>query len=182
MKKSYFSLYDISVLSLLGALTFVLQTVLRLPLQIPGHAGIYLVVPIIVGVGILEKPGSATYIGLIFGLLSAFFGSSNADVFSFFRYFAMGLTIDLVSLAFRNHLNVLLVGFIIGASGNLAKMVVNYYIDTTLGIPAAFIVIGLGLTSLFHLAFGGIGGIVAAATLDGLYKAGVIKKHDPAPD
>jgi hypothetical protein len=74
MRKAYFSLYEIAVLSLLGALVFILRTALRMPLRIPGHTGIFWVVPVILGVGIVRKLGAGSYVGLISGLLASFFG------------------------------------------------------------------------------------------------------------
>ena len=44
VKKPYFSLYKIALLSLCAALVFVMNTTFTLPLTIPGHTGIYWVV------------------------------------------------------------------------------------------------------------------------------------------
>ena len=55
-KKPYFSLHEIALLSLCAALIVVLNTTFTLPLNIPGHTGIYWVVPVIIGVGIVKKP------------------------------------------------------------------------------------------------------------------------------
>jgi len=73
-KKPYFSLYEIALLSLCAALVFVMNTAFTLPLSIPGHTGIYWVVPVIIGVGIVKKPGAGTYIGFISGILATLFG------------------------------------------------------------------------------------------------------------
>jgi uncharacterized membrane protein len=95
MRKAYFSLYEIAVLSLLGALVFILRTVLRIPLHIPGHTGIFWVVPVIMGVAIVRKFGAGTYIGFISGTLASFFGLGGFHIFDLFKYLIMGMTIDL---------------------------------------------------------------------------------------
>jgi hypothetical protein len=182
MRKFYFSLYELTLLSLLGALTAVMQVTLRLPLHIPGHTGIYLVIPIILGAGIVKKPGAAAYVGLIFGILSSFSGTGNSDVSVLFRYLAMGIGIDIAALLFRGHLDNIFVGLILGAVGNLSKMIVMYYIDTLLGIPQNILIIGIGTAAIFHLTFGGLGGIISAALLNRLYRTGVIRKNEPDTD
>jgi ABC-type thiamin/hydroxymethylpyrimidine transport system permease subunit len=177
IKKPYFSLYEIALLSLCSALIVVLNTSLSIPFKIPGHSGIYWVVPVIIGVGIVKKPGAGTYIGLISGILATLFGFNTLHIFNVFIYLAMGMMIDLSGLLFFYRLDHPAVGFIAGAAGNLAKMVVNYALQTFLGIPAVFILIGIGTASITHFIFGGIGGIIAALVLSRLLKAGVIS-HD----
>jgi len=179
IKKPYFSLYEIALLSLCAALIVVLNTALSIPLKIPGHTGIYWVVPVIIGVGIVKKPGAGTYIGFISGILATLFGLNTLHIFNLFIYLAMGMIIDLSGFLFFYRLDHPAAGFIAGAAGNLAKMVVNYALQTFLGIPAVFILIGIGTASITHFIFGGIGGIIAALVLGRLLKAGVISRDDP---
>lgn len=178
MKKPYFSLQEIALLSLCSALIVVLNTTFSLPLHIPGHTGIYWVVPVIIGVGIVKKPGAGTYIGLISGILATLFGVNTLHVFNLFIYLALGGVIDLLGLLFFYRLDHPAAGFIAGAAGNLAKMVVNYALQTFLGIPAAFIIIGIGTASITHFIFGGLGGVIAAVILARLVRAGVIPRED----
>jgi hypothetical protein len=176
IKKPYFSLQEIALLSLCAALIVVLNTTFTLPLKIPGHTGIYWVVPVIIGVGIVKKPGAGTFIGLISGILATLFGLNTLHIFNLFIYLALGGIIDILGFLFFYRLDHPAAGFIAGAAGNLAKMVVNFSLQTFLGIPAAFIVIGIGTASITHFIFGGVGGLVAALVLARLLKAGVITR------
>ncbi len=179
MKKRYFSIYEITVMSLLGALTAVLQVALRIPMGVAGHTGIYLVIPIIIGVAIVRKPGAGTYIGLIFGLISAFYGGGdNPDYAVFFRYFAMGFSVDVLAIPFKGHLDNPFVGIILGMASNVSKLIVMFVIDTLIGMPMGFLVLGLGTVSVLHMIFGAIGGLLSALVLKRLYKGGVIRKQD----
>jgi hypothetical protein len=177
LEKHYFSLYEIALMSLCGALVVALKTVFSIPLHLPGNSGVFWVVPVIIGAGIVRKPGSGSYIGLVSGILASLFGLDALHVLDVFKYFAMGAMVDVVGLVFLQRFDHPAVGFIAGAAGNLAKMVVNYAVQTLLGIPAAFILIGMGIASVTHFTFGGIGGILAALVLARLLKAGVIA-HD----
>ncbi|MCD1293451.1 cobalt ABC transporter permease [Methanocella sp. CWC-04] len=178
MRKTYFSLYELTILSLLGALVFILRVYLRVPMHIPGKSGLFWVIPIILGVAIVSRPGSGTYIGFISGVLAAFLGMGDSGIFDFFKYLTMGITIDVLGQVFKGHLTNPIVGIMLGAAGNLSKMVVNYYVDVMLGVPASFILMGIGLASVSHFIFGGLGGLIASILLNRLYRAGVIRKNE----
>lgn len=177
VEKPYFTLHEIALMSLCGALIFALNMAFSIPLHIPGHKGIFWVVPIILGVGIVRKPGSGCYIGLISGILASVFGRSALHTLDIFTYLAMGVMIDLCGIVFLYRLHHPAIGFIAGSAGNLAKMVVSFVLQTTLGIPVGFILIGIGIASITHFVFGGLGGVLAALVLNRFRKAGVIA-HD----
>ncbi|WP_440950363.1 ECF transporter S component [Methanosphaerula subterraneus] len=171
---SYFSLYEIALLSLLGAMVFVLNRLFEIPLHVPGSSGIWWVIPVIIGARVVRKPGAGIYIGLISGILASFFGNNPLHIFDLFKYLALGMAIDLTALVFGYQFTNPLVGFIAGVAGNMAKMVVNYAVQFFFGVQAHFILLGIGIASATHLIFGGIGGVIAALVLRRLLKAGVI--------
>lgn len=179
--KPYFTLNEIALLSLCGALIFVLKTAFKIPLHFPGHSGIFWVIPAIVAVAIVKKPGAGTYVGFISGILTAFFGLDPLGIFEVLNYLALGMTADAVSFLFRYRLSNPAVGFIVGASANTVKMAVNFAMQIFLGVQANFIIIGIGIASVSHIVFGGIGGIIAALVIARLMKAGVIPGYgEPA--
>jgi hypothetical protein len=175
--KKYFSLYEISLLSLCGALIFVLKMIFKIPVQIPGHTAILWVIPMMLGIGIVRKFGAGTYIGLISGILVSFFGMDAFRLFDIFEYLAMGITMDILAVVFAYHFENPAVGFIVGAGGSLVKMMVNYSVQLFLGIPGAFILLGIGIASVSHIIFGGLGGIIAALVIARLLRAGVISRE-----
>lgn len=178
----YFSLYEIALLSLFGALVFVARMALKIPLHVPGNSGVLWVLPIIVGAAIVRKPGAGTYIGIVSGLLASFFGLEALHVFDILKYAAMGITIDVVAMAFGYRLDNPAVGFVAGAAGNVVKMAVNYAVHLLLGVQGTFILIGIGVSSVTHLVFGGIGGILAALIIGRLCRAGIVHQGDVPDD
>ncbi len=180
-RPSYFSLYEIALLSLFGALVFVVREI-EVPLRTPGSSGILWVVPVIIGTAIVRRPGAGTYVGLVSGILASFFGVEALHVFDIFKYTAMGVTVDLVSIAFGYRLDHPVVGFIAGAAGNIVKMVVNYGVHLLLGVESTFILIGIGASSVTHLIFGGIGGVLAALIVGRLCRAGIVQQQGDVPD
>jgi hypothetical protein len=177
-KPPYFSLYELSVLSICGGLVFVLKTAFKIPLHLPGHSGIFWVIPVIFAVAVVRKPGSGTYVGVISGILTAFFGMDPLGVLDSLSYLALGITVDLEGFLFRYRFDNPAIGFVVGASSNIAKMLVNFAVQLSLGVLPVFIVLGIGIASVTHIVFGGIGGVIAAVIVARLAKAGVIAAYD----
>jgi hypothetical protein len=177
-KAPYFSLYELSVLSICGGLIFVLKTAFKIPLHLPGHSGIFWVIPVIFAVAVVRKPGSGTYVGLLSGILTAFFGMDPLGVLDGVTYLTLGVTVDLEGILFRYRFDHPAIGFVVGASSNIAKMLVNFAIQLALGVLPVFIVLGIGIASVTHLIFGGIGGVIAAVIIARLIKAGIIASYD----
>ena len=161
-------------MSLCGALIFVLKTMVKIPLHVPGHSGAFWVIPLIVGVALVRKPGSGLYIGLISGILSSFFGIGALHVFDLFKYLSMGLSIDLMGLVFAYRFENSVVSIVSGALANAAKMVVNYMVQLLLGVQPFFILLSIGLTTVSHILFGALGGLIAAWLIQRMMRAGVI--------
>ncbi|WP_042696555.1 ECF transporter S component [Methanocorpusculum bavaricum] len=180
--KPYFQLHEIALLSLLGALIFVLRLVFKIPIHVPGSSGLVWVLPLIIGVGIVRKPGAGLYMGFISGILASFFGVGALHVLDIFKYLAMGLSIDLTSMLFLYRFSNPMVGFIVGAVGNFTKMLVNFAVQMLFGVQATFILVGITVSATTHLIFGGIGGILAVLILSRLRRAGVITEDDKDAD
>ncbi len=161
-KSKYFLLSEVCFLSLMAALVYVFKTFLRTPMHFPGHNAVFWVIPFIIGLGLTKKFGSATYIGVLSGLLIGTVGINDEGIFKVFEYIAMGFTMDVLALTFKGHLDHLLVGFLIGAFGSFAKLLVNYYLSILLQMNANVVLAGLGVAGTVHLIFGGAGGIIAA--------------------
>ncbi len=180
--RSYFTLNEIALMSLMGGLVFVMKTALRMPLGIPGHTGIFLVIPVIIGVAIIRKPGSGTYIGLVSGVLLSFFGISGMHVFDVFLYTALGASIDAAGYVFRYRMESVPFGVLAGIAGNLAKMVVNFAVNLAIGVPFVVVAVGAGISSISHVLFGALGGLISAYLVARLIKTGVISRDATGAD
>lgn len=172
---SYFSLNEIALMSLCGALIFVLKTALKLPVHLPGHSGIFWVIPLIVGMALVRKPGTGLYIGLISGILASFFGIGALHVFDLLKYISLGASADIIALFFGYRLDNPAVAVLTGAFANVVKMLVNYGVQLALGVQPFFIVLGIGISSVSHIIFGGLGGLLSAYIIQRLMRAGVIE-------
>ena len=165
----HFSTRQITFISIMGALDFVLIYIvanIEPPLQIPGHDGIFWIIPIFASVGIVKKLGSATCTSAITGVLAAFTGLEAVGLFAVLEYLAMGIAIDLLALAFRGYLKNIIVGFVIGSAGNLTKLALHYPILLFLGMTKTHIIlIGFGGAMVSYFIFGGLGGVITSTIL-----------------
>lgn len=177
MKLMNFTLRDIVLMSMLGGLVFALRFALRIPMHLTGKSGVFWVIPIIVGVGIIGKFGTGSYIGVISGILAVVMGMGDTALDAF-NYVVIGVSIDVLCLVFRGYLDNVFVGIIVGAGGHLCKLISKSYIDMLTGTSLTIILLGIAYAAILHAIFGGIGGGLSALILDRLYRSGVVKRHE----
>jgi hypothetical protein len=172
MKQRYFSTFELILLVLLSAVVVVAKIALRLPLQLPGHSGIFWMAIVIVATGIVPKRGAASLVGLTSGILSAFLGLGDLGALNtFVSYAAVGIGVDLAAWLLHNVENPLTAA-LVGMWGHMAKFLVKWGFSTLSGAPAGFVALGLARSIAGYIIFGALGGLLGALTLAALRKAG----------
>lgn len=172
MKRSYFTTFELILLALFSALVVVAKIALRLPLQMPGHSGIFWMAIVIVATGVVPKRGSATVLGITSGLLAGFLGLGDFGwLNTFFSYAAIGVGADLALTLLRNPEN-LVVAVLTGTVGHFCKFLVKWSFSALSGAPVGFVALGLARAIAGYLLFGAIGGLLGGLTLVALRKAG----------
>jgi len=172
MKERYFSTFQLILLALFAALIVVAKIALRLPLQMPGHSGIFWMAIVVVAAGVVPKRGAASLVGLTSGIMAAFLGLGDFGALdTLLSYTAVGVAADLALLLLRNPEN-LVVAILVGALGHLGKFLVKWAIAALAGAPAGFVALGLARSLVGYIVFGALGGLLGALTLAALRKAG----------
>jgi ABC-type thiamin/hydroxymethylpyrimidine transport system permease subunit len=172
MKRRYFSTFQLILLAQFAALVVVAKIVLRLPLQLPGHSGIFWMAIVLVATGVVPKPGAATLVGLTSGILASFLGVGDFGALdTLLSYTAVGVGTDLGLLLLRDPEN-LAVATLLGAFGHFAKFLVKWGLAGITGAPVGFVALGLARSLLGYLVFGALGGFLGGLTLAALRKAG----------
>ena len=172
MKERYFSTFQLILLALFAALIVVAKIALRLPLQMPGHSGIFWMALVVVAAGVVPKRGAASLVGLTSGIMAAFLGLGDFGALdTLLSYTAVGVAADLALLLLRNPEN-LIVATLIGALGHMGKFLVKWAIAGVAGAPAGFVALGLARSLIGYIIFGALGGLLGALTLAALRKAG----------
>jgi len=172
MKQRYFSTFQLILLALLAALIVVAKIALRLPLQMPGHSGIFWMAIIIVAAGVVPKRGAASLVGLTSGIIAAFLGMGDSGALdTLLSYTAVGVGVDLALMLLGSPEN-LVVAVLAGMFGHLAKFLVKWGLAVFVGAPAGFVALGLVRAVAGYLIFGALGGLLGGLTLAALRRAG----------
>ena len=172
-REPYFSTFQLILLALFAALIVVAKIALRLPLQLPGHSGIFWMAIMIVGAGVVHKPGAASLVGLTSGLIAAFLGLGDFGALNtFLSYTAVGLGTDLALWLLGGNPENLIVATLAATFGHLGKFLVKWGLGVVTGAPVGFIALGLLRAVIGYIIFGALGGLLGALTLRALRRAG----------
>jgi hypothetical protein len=172
MKERYFSTFQLLMLALFSALIVVSKIALRMPLQSPGHSGIFWMAIIIVAVGVVPRRGTASLVGVTSGLMAAFLGLGDSGALdTFLSYASVGIATDLALFLFPNPENPVH-AVMLGILGHLGKFLVKWALGVLIGVPVGFIALGLIWAVVGYIVFGAIGGFLGWLTLIALRRAG----------
>jgi hypothetical protein len=168
----YFSTFELILLTLFAGLVVVAKIALRLPVQIPGHSGLFWMAIVIVAAGVVRKRGAASLVGVTSGILAAFLGMGDFGALNtFLSYTMVGVATDLALWLLRTPEN-LVVAALAGILGHLGKFLVKWILGIVSGAPLGFIALGLAWSMVNYIAWGALGGLLGALTLKALRKAG----------
>jgi ABC-type thiamin/hydroxymethylpyrimidine transport system permease subunit len=173
MKNPRFSTFQLILLAMFAGLIVVAKIALRLPIQLPGHSGIFAMAIIIVGARIVPQPGAASLIGLSAGIMAAFIGMGDyGGLHTLASHFFTGVATDLALILLPNPEN-LISASIAGVLGHFGKFLFKWFYGMITGIPIGFITLGYARTLIGYLVFGTLGGFLGGLTLQTLQKAGL---------
>lgn len=161
------------IIALVSALIIGAKFYLRMPLHIPGHSGLFWMALMVVGVGLVRRPGAGILIGVLTALLATALLPGRQGLLTGVKYFIPGLLFDVLVPILGGRLDRPAVAMVVAAAANVAKLATAYVIGIIAGIPAGFLALGLGFASTTHLVFGALGGLLGSLVLRRLLKAGL---------
>ena len=171
-RKPRFSTFELILLALFSALIVAAKGVLKFPIKVSGHSGVYWMALTVVALGTVPKLGAGSIIGLTTGLLAAFLGFGDfGPLYTFISYLVLGVVSDLVAW-FLGGVQQPIPAAIVGGAGNGAKLLVKALMGTLLGIPSGFLAFGLLTAFISCLIWGVVGGVLGYLILKALGKAG----------
>ncbi len=175
---SGFALRELVLIALVAGLIVLSKSLFRISIHVPGHSGLFWMALLIVARGVVRRPGAATAVGLVSGLLAVMLVPGQEGIFTWVKYVAPGLALDMMALVLPTGFHHPVQAAVMGALGNLGKLAAGYLLAVALGLPSGFIALGLGLAAVSHAAFGAAGGALGALLLGRLYRA----RPDLAPE
>lgn len=177
-KQRGFAVGDITVIALVSVMMLIGKTVLRVPINIPGHAGVIWIASMIVGRGAIRKPGAATVMGLIGGLLVAFAQPNDGGLFfTVAKYALVGFTLDMLA-PLVGRFDRIVPAVFAGAVAHGSKVAIDVIQDFVFGLPTWWIVTDLTKNLVLHIAFGALGGLLGALILQALIRARIPQLRD----
>ncbi len=173
VKERYFSTFQLILLALFAALVVVAKIALRLPLQLPGHSGIFWMAIVMVAAGVVPKVGATSLVGLTSGIIAAFLGLGDLGALNTLLSYAMvGVGTDLALLLLGRQPEHLVVTPIAATLGHFCKFLVKWGLGALTGAPVGFVALGLLRAMVGYVVFGALGGLLGALTLQALRRAG----------
>jgi ABC-type thiamin/hydroxymethylpyrimidine transport system permease subunit len=179
-KKGVFTVSDITVMALVSVLIVVGKSLLRMPISVSGHAGVLWIGALVIGKAVVRKPGAATVMGLVGGVLVTLVQPSDAGLFfGVAKYVLPGLVLDVLFPLF-GRFDRMLPAIVAGALAHAAKVAVDLVQGLVAGLPTNILFAGLTFDLVAHIAFGALGGLLAALVLRALTKARVPQLRETA--
>ena len=152
------------LLASLAALVLVVTAARHLPLKFPGHSGVLWMSLLVAARGVVRKPGSAALVGLVGGLVGALVGVGDKGwMDTFFVYASAGIGVDAVLAIAPYALSSCAAA---GVAGNVVKLGVKALLESWIGVPTGFVVLGWSYPVLAHALFGAAGGLLGYAFVE----------------
>lgn len=171
-RERFFTTFQLILLAFFGAMVVAAKIALRLPLNLPGHSGIFWMAIVVAAARIVPRRGAASLVGLISAVLAAFLGLGDFGALdTFLSYLAVGVATDLALLVVGSPEN-LFAATLAGALGHMGKFAVKWIFGAISGVPIGFVSLGLAYSLISYIVFGALGGFLGGLTLAALRKAG----------
>jgi hypothetical protein len=161
-----------TVIALVAVMILIAKAVLRMPIKVPGHGGVLWIASLMVGRAVVRRPGTATLMGFLGGTLVAIFQPSDSVMyFTVAKYVLPGIVLDVLAPLLGDRFDRMIPAMLAGALAHSSKVLVDVLQGLVAGVPRAILTAGLTFELVLHIAFGALGGVIAALVLRTLIKA-----------
>ena len=165
---------ELTTIALIAVLILIAKTVLRMPIRVSGHAGVLWIAALIVGRTAVRRPGAATLMGFLGGTLVALFQPADAGpFFTIAKYVLPGMVLDVLAPLFADRFDRIVPAVVAGAAAHASKVAVDLVEGLIAGLRGPLLMTGLTLSLVLHIAFGALGGLIAALVLRTMIRAHV---------
>jgi hypothetical protein len=155
------SLTQALVVTVFGVMAAIGNMALKLPLHIPGHRGLFIMLALTACCIMIRKLGAGTLAGFIGGFVTVFVAPGVKGIFAFSDFLLPGILMDVFISVIPI---VVSKWYMIGTAAGLAhasKLLTMYIVGIILNLPMSSLSLGLGVVLMSHLIIGFIGGVIA---------------------
>jgi hypothetical protein len=164
------TLRDLLLIALAAALCMIAKMVLRVPLHVPGHAGVLWVALFVICRGLVDKRGAGILLGAVAGVLAQFMGFGDVGPLEWTKWLTAGIVLEVFTVLIPGDLRSFPKAIVVGAALHLGKLAALTIAGVILQVPFALLFLGLGYSATTHVAFGALGGFLGALGLRQLRK------------
>lgn len=143
-----------------GVLIALSKLAVRFPLDIPGHTGIAWMAMFTICCLTIRKGRSGTLAGFIAGILAVILFPGKDGLLTFFKYFLPGITMDAMLSLLPFLSKHWYCTAAVSALSHLTKLSVDFISGVILNLPFGFLMLKIKASSLNHLIFGFLGGML----------------------
>jgi hypothetical protein len=155
-----FSLREAIYLGFCAAFIIITRIILMLHLKIPGHAMFFTIFFLLLARGSVPKTGSATMVGLVTGILSAFLGLGKEGPFIALKFLLPGFIVDLGGVVYPGLPSSYIACIIVGILASATRFVTFFAVELLIGMEKELI-LGQAVFSLtLYVIFGGFGSLM----------------------
>ncbi len=156
--------------------TFMIVTkaVLRLHLHLTGHAMFFTMFFFLLGKGSVPKRGSATFIGLVAGILALMLGMGKDGPLVIFKYVVAGAIIDVACALYPRLVDSYAGCALAAALASTSKIMTLVMVEMMAGMDTTLVMQHAAIASVMNILFGVLGSLMVPPVLRRLRAAGLI--------
>ena len=166
---------EMTVFALVAVMMLLAKTITRMPIKTSGHSGLLWIAALVIGRGVARQRWAATLMGVVGGLLVAIFQPTHAGLLlDAAKYIVPGIVLDLL-YPLLGRLDRVVPAMFAGAIAHASKVAVDVLqaIVVHLGdrTAAYWALYTLARSTVGHVLFGALGGLLGALVLKALIRA-----------
>lgn len=169
-----FTLREALYLGFCATFIVITRAVLRLHLNVPGHAMFFTMFFLILGKGCVRKMWAATLIGLIAGLLSASLGMGKGGPLIIVKFVLPALIVDAAGGFYPEFPYSLAASVVIGAAAAFSRAITLLIVDWVVGMDRSVVFGHILVASTMNTLFGALGAGMVPSVARRLKRSGLV--------
>jgi len=171
-----FTLQEAIILGFCASFIVISRAVLRLHLNVPGHAMFFTMFFLILGRGCVPRLGAATLVGIVAGLLCTLLGMGKGGPLIILKFVVPGLIVDCGGIIYAGLPTSYVACALIGAIASASRFITIIVVEWVVGMDWSLILQHAAISSSFGVVFGALGSVMVPPVVRRLNASGLIPR------